>query len=112
MPRKLSDLEPHWVGLPYWSEQSPPFYIGVSFLCPHCDHSPCPTCGAHRGKRLAVKFWPPIDPGNLIDKITHPDHSGFHKHVSGDTFDTLTLAPSVGLEPHWHGNITNGVLSP
>lgn len=109
---RLADLAPHWIQLSQWSNAGAPFYIGVSFLCPHCDHSPCPTCGAQRGKRLAVKFWPPIDPESWNDRITPIPHDGFHQRVSGETFDTLTLAPSVGLEPHWHGHITNGEMSP
>lgn len=36
----------------------------------------------------------------------------FHKRVSGDNFDTLTLEPSIGFELHWHGRITNGELVP
>jgi len=30
----------------------------------------------------------------------------------GETFDTLTIIPSIGLDLHWHGTITNGVLAP
>jgi hypothetical protein len=107
---RLIDLRPKWIEPMQWSDQSPPFYIGVSFLCPHCDHSDCPTCGHVRGKRLAVSFWPPIDPQGIEGKITEIPHDGFHRRVSGDTFETLSLAPSVGLDPHWHGYITNGVL--
>lgn len=108
MSRRLIDLAPHWIGISKDSEIK--FYIGVSFLCPHCDHTPCPTCGSHRGKRLAVSFWPPIDPDNWLPRITEIPHGNFHQRVSGETFETLTLAPSVGLDPHWHGTITNGIL--
>jgi hypothetical protein len=101
-----------WVQPAQWSEQVEPFYIGVSFLCPHCDHTDCPECGAHRGKRLAVRFWPPIDPGSWEPRVTPIPHVGFHTRVSGDTFEALTLSPSVGLDPHWHGHIVNGVLKP
>jgi hypothetical protein len=107
---RLTDLAPHWVQPMHWADLSPPFYIGVSFLCPHCDHTPCPTCGAQRGRRLAVKFWPPVDPDGVLARITEIPHADFHRRVSGDTFDTLTIEPSIGFDPHWHGRITNGGL--
>lgn len=95
-------------------------YIGVSFLCPHCTHSPCPTCGAQRGKRIAVSFWPPIIPQDqeyfdVVQKsVDSIPHEHFHKRVSGETFETLTLNPSIGFDEirHWHGRITNGECSP
>jgi hypothetical protein len=107
---KLPDLAPHWIGLPNMAD-GVKFYIGVSFLCPHCDHSVCPTCGAARGKRLAVSFWPPIDPDGWEPRIIAIPHAHFHRRIGGDTFETLTLEPSVGLDPHWHGRITNGRLT-
>lgn len=110
MSTKLTNLAPHWIQPSNWS--AGPFYIGVSFLCPHCDHTPCPTCGAQRGKRLAFSFWPPIDPEGWEARGTPIPHDGFHRRISGETFDTLTIKPSIGLDPHWHGNIENGVLTP
>jgi hypothetical protein len=109
---RLADFAPHWIQPAQWSDQASPFYIGVSFLCPHCEHTKCPTCGTQRGKRIAFSFWPPIDPDGLLGRITEMLHAGFHHRVSGDTFDTLTIAPSIGFDPHWHGHITNGELSP
>lgn len=109
---RLTDLSPHWVQPAYWADGAAPFYIGVSFLCPHCDHTNCPTCGAVRGKRLAVNFWPPIDPEKWLERITEIPHVGFHQRINGDTFDTLTLSPNIGLSPHWHGTIINGELQP
>jgi len=110
---RLADLAPHWVQPSQWAAASPPFYIGVSFLCPHCEHTPCPTCGTQRGKRLAFSFWPPIDPEQVLGRMfkDYP-HNGFHKRVSGETFGTLTISPSIGLDPHWHGNLINGELLP
>lgn len=105
---RLTDLEPHWIQPSQWSEQSPPFYIGVSFLHPDLVRGPCPTCGAPRDRRLAVKFWPPIDPTGVEAKITPIPHDGFHTRVSGNDFASLTISPSIGLDPIWHGNITDG----
>jgi hypothetical protein len=111
---KLTDLQPHWIQPQQWSEQGPKFYVGVSFLCPHCVHTPCPTCGAQRGKRLAVNFWPPIDPTDALGRLfEYPEPSNAHKRVAGDTFTELTLEPSIGFDSsgHWHGRITKGEIT-
>lgn len=108
---RLTDLAPRWVNMP----QAAPgvrFYIGVSFLCPTDDHGSCPTCGHQRGRRLAFSFWPPIDPDNLLGRGIEYPHDNFHTRVSGETFDTLTITPSIGLDPVWHGNITAGEITP
>jgi len=116
---KLVDLSPKWLVLPN-AVDGVRFYVGVSFLCPHCEHTPCPTCGHQRGRRLAFYFFPPIDPDNLIGRYGPewwPENGRGrkeHRRESGDTFDTLTISPSVGFEQigHWHGTITNGLLNP
>jgi hypothetical protein len=110
---KLSTLEPRWITLSQWASDDP-FYIGVSFLCPHCKVGPCPTCGKDQGHRLAVNFWPPIDPKQLMGRVFDPiPDNGGHRRVSGETFDTLTLMPSIGFDnpPHFHGTITNGEVT-
>lgn len=106
---RLIDLSPHWIGLNNWATPDP-FYIGVSFLCPHCLALSLPEHGPMRVRRLAVSFWPPIDPANWMGRIMPIPHDKFHQRVSGETFETLTLEPSVGLDPHWHGRITNGEM--
>lgn len=97
---RLVDFNPHWITL---NNSIVPFYFGVSFMCPCC-----------RGRRIAVKFWPPVDPDNWNDRITPVPHEGFHSRVSGETFDTLTIVPSIGFEQigHWHGCLTNGEIQP
>ena len=110
---KLIDLKPHWIGLENWKSPSK-FYVGVSFLCPHCAPKMCPTCGhLPDHKRLAVYFWPPIDPDGLLGSMFNLPHNGGHVRT-GDTFETLTLSPSIGFDSigHWHGNITNGDCQP
>lgn len=104
----LRDLAPRWVaqfGAPADAKQ------GISFLCPHC-----------RTQRLATFFSPPIagpcadikqvhrdqsEPGHLAD-----EHVGriIWTRVSGDTFDDLTLTPSIDASAWgcWHGHVTNG----
>lgn len=118
MSARLVDLEPHWILLPNWSPQSPGFYIGVSFLCPcpKCMTNACVTCG-HKpeARRLAVNFWPPVDTAGLLGKMFDlPDSYKQAHQRTGDTFETLSLLPSVGFEKigHWHGTINQGVLTP
>jgi hypothetical protein len=110
---KLSALQPKWIGVHNW-ESTAPFYQGVSFLCPHCAIGPCPTCGKPRDYRLTVMFWPPIDPERVATMFAIPiPDNGEHRRDSGDTFDTLTLSPSIGFDnpPHFHGFIKNGEVT-
>lgn len=104
----LIDLEPRWCaqfGAPEDAKQ------GVSFQCPHC-----------KAVRLAIFFANPICSNPAADlKQVHRDqayegHLGDH-HIggiawqrSGETFETLTLSPSVDASSfgHWHGWIQNG----
>ena len=105
---KLTDLEPRWVELNNWASPSK-FYIGVSFLCPHCPVD-APLHGPNRRRRLAVKFWPPIDPDGLMGRMFNLERTDEHARESGESFDTLTIEPSIGFDSigHWHGRITNG----
>lgn len=108
---KLIELEPRWVaeyGAPDDAKQ------GVSFLCPHC-----------RIVKLAVFFSPTIcgRPPVDIDAFHKARWDEAHAHledhhvgatiwtrVSGETFDDLTLSPSIDASKWgcWHGFITNG----
>lgn len=96
---KFIELNPRWIGPPLWSTDDP-YYIGVRFSCPHC------------GKAIAVFFDPPIDPNRLAEKYgwTHTGAPDFRPRWRryGDSFETLTLSPSIDVSGHWHGNITNG----
>lgn len=112
---RLAGLKPHWITPNNWADAT--FYVGVSFLCPHCPVD-APEHGPGRRRRLAVMFYPPIDPTGLQTKYGGeawwPKRAGDHQRVSGETFDTLSLFPSVGFDSiaHWHGNITNGECLP
>lgn len=107
---RLINLSPKWVDYPRWAEGKEwEFHIGVSFLCPHCDPS-LPLHGENRRRRLAVLFWPPVDPNNLLGRVFElPDNNG-HRRISGEAIDNLTLSPSVSFEGigHWHGYLTEG----
>ncbi len=104
---RLIDLQPRWVTLHGWAATSQ-FIVGITFLCPHCKNT-----------RLGVGFYPPIDRDNVALSFMTPwikEHTPV-KPVwdrAGDTFETLTLSPSinadgqVGVIGHWHGLIQNG----
>lgn len=109
---RLADFAPRWVMPGNWDFATAPLYIGVSFLCPHCDPA-LPEHGQSRRQRIVAMFYPPIDPRGLQAKYGPgwwPKRPNDHQRVSGETFDTLTLAPSIGFESigHWHGTINNG----
>lgn len=107
---KLTELHPKWITLNGWVPEDA-FYRGVSFLCPRCPRNPCPTCGHDGTHRYAVMFWPPIDPAGWMARMAAALPQEGHKRVSGDTFDTLTLEPSIGFDPHWHGHIVGGEVT-
>ena len=96
---ELTKLNPRWVGLHNWCSDSV-FNIGISFDSPIT------------GKRLAVLFKPAIDPDRLMVKNQWGDYFPQSKKWEriGDTFETLTLKPSLDFSNHgeWHGVIANG----
>ena len=112
---KLSQLRPKWITLANWADPTIPYYTGVSFDCPHCELDPCPHCGKEQKTRLAITFWPHIDPTNIAKIFAVPVRRdpGNHDRVSGETFDTLTIDPSIGFDnpPHFHGHIINGEVT-
>jgi hypothetical protein len=92
---KLADLNPRWFGVDG-------LVVGVSFDCPCC-------AGA---TRLAVPFeptfaFPGVEPHGEGHTYLQPDP---HWKRAGDSFDNLTLTPSVDASKHghWHGSIANG----
>lgn len=101
---RLADLNPGWVGAGgegIWDRNGNPVPkrdgIGVSFDCP------CGACGV----RGFVAFENPLDGGPPL----HGERARWQR--TGETFETLTLRPSI-LRSHdkggcgWHGFITNG----
>ncbi|MFI5296538.1 MAG: DUF6527 family protein [Polyangiales bacterium] len=97
---RLTDLSPRWVGV---SDPTPRRRLGVTFDCPHC-----------RTTRLGVFFANPLDGGERY--VDPPPTNGAppiarkHWQRTGETFETLTLTPSIdaSADGHWHGHITNG----
>lgn len=107
---RLTELAPSWIG---YSDTG--VILGLSFKCPHC-----------LTQRLAVAFANPIDPKGWAENLRERYgpcniepmrtlNDGATWQRAGDTFDTLSLVPSVDCSKtgHWHGNIINGeIISP
>lgn len=103
---KLTDLSPHWMVLREGGD-----IVGITFRCPHCP-------AGERGETtyLGVKFTAVIDRDGLdIDEKGWPEYMVQHPsdHFwtrTGDTFDALTLSPSIDASGvgHWHGFISAG----
>lgn len=100
---RLVDLSPNWVGAGgegISDAQGNPVPerhgVGITFCCPGCSDE------AH--KWCFVPFSNPLDGG--------PQHELQGWQRTGDTFETLTLTPSIQrLEGcKWHGFITNGEI--
>lgn len=99
---RLSDLEPRWAldadiivcGTVVHDEHRQG--MGLTFLCPHC-----------RATRLGVFIANPVDGGPPSD-----DASQLWTRVSGDSFENLTLSPSIDVSKsgHWHGHIRAGAI--
>lgn len=97
---RLTDLSPAWVGTLDGRHGT-----GVSFDCPCCRT----RGGADRiVRRIHVMFVEPLDGGAPVRS-----HGPLWKRI-GESFETLTLTPSVDAssDGHWHGHVTNGEASP
>jgi hypothetical protein len=98
---KLTELNPKWIGVGHEPDM---VIFGIRFDCPHC-----------REQRLAVMFTPFIDPKGWIQKFggEFPLPGQLKWNRVGDTFETLSLAPSVNTEfhGHWHGFIQSGEVT-
>lgn len=85
--------------------------MGVNFWCPHCADVDLPTLLAQLAKSntsfhiISIAFENPLDGGP-------PAPGRLHWKRTGDTFETLTLAPSVDASrthpQGWHGFVING----
>lgn len=103
---RLAELEPSFFGAGgsgiTRDGQPVPERHGVGLMC----RCPCGQCDPETGW-LAVDFENPLDGGPRIES------AGPHWQRTGDTFDTLTLNPSILRSREkggcgWHGWIRDG----
>lgn len=95
-PRKLVDLHPAWGGGVF--DGVARRGISLQFACP-CLAESCPW------GTISVWF------ANALDGL--PTLVGGPRtrwQRTGDTFETLTLSPSIHCVGHWHGWLKDGVL--
>ena len=112
---RLTDLDPHWIGVEQ-GEIHAGVHYGITFLCPHC-----------RTTRIGVMFDKPLDPlgwekqmkarygeNNFILEPLRITNDGKLWARTGDSFDTLSLQPSINCAAsgHWHGFVTAGEVTP
>ena len=108
---RLVDLNPHWLGHggegvlrlnAVGAYEPTPRREGVGVLLD------CPCGNRDEGHQLYVPFENPLDGGPGI----HREGSVWQR--TGDTFDALTLTPSIlRMDPggcRWHGYITDGAI--
>lgn len=100
----LTDLEPRWL-------EKDGRRVGLTFFCPCCltDRLTCffePT-----PFRQQVQMMIPIAGKDLGDRVNWvPSKADFAWTKTGDTFDNLTVSPSIDASAakHWHGFIQGG----
>lgn len=104
---RLVELNPKWITLSGWASPSL-FAVGLLFDCPHCG-----------ARRLGVNFDVPVDPDGLRGRMFEFDAQRVAAAAgrlvwqrTGETFDTMTLNPSIDVEGHWHGSIVSGEMRP
>lgn len=90
---KLENLNPKWV-TDAWGHHSDAKF-GITFKCPHCS------------KRLGVMFKNPIGETNQ-DALWAIPIASLKWDRKGETFESLSLSPSIDVKGHWHGYIRNG----
>lgn len=117
---KLLDLDPRWVSISRWDDangtqhyyDNPPRVGGITFDCPvHTERCTCCHQRLQKSHRLAVWFTNPVDGQPPQFGIAHLWQR------DGDSFETLTLSPSIDASQHvvdgvvcWHGSIKNGEI--
>lgn len=106
---RLTELDPKWMVLRQGGD-----VVGITFRCPHCP-------AGERGETtfLGVMFAALIDRDGLdVEERDWPTYMAQHpeRHYwqrSGETFEVLTLSPSVDCSSvgHWHGFIQAGEVT-
>lgn len=89
---RLTDFAPRWINA---GDRKG---VGVSFEC----------MTGHCGGRIRVLFANPLDGGPPLADDEQHGGGPYRWHRTGETFDTLSLSPSVDADVCGHFTITNG----
>lgn len=109
---KLVDLDPRWVGAggegvsnADGTPATPRHGVGLSFRCPCGTHAPD---RAFETDRVIILLENPLDGLGRFDATLE----GHYWTRVGDTFETLTLTPSIQRVGGcgWHGFVTAGEI--
>lgn len=100
---RLNELNPKWIALKENGDA-----IGVTFLCPHCRQV---HVGVYFAQPVDIDGVLGIDPSLPLFIAQHPENLYWQRN--GDTFEALTLTPSIDTSQHghWHGFVTNGEVT-
>lgn len=109
-PKKLVDLRPKWLsdsnnpGSEKW---------GIEFDCPcgtppatcDCGQPDCPAIDSPgcQFSRVSIMFSNPVN-----GPVSRWGREKWKR--KGETFEDLSLVPSINAVGHWHGWLTNGEL--
>lgn len=95
---RLTELDPNW-----WTIAEGRTGMGITFLCPHCR-----ALNSESTQYLGIWFANPVDggPPAPIDLVPNPRWKR-----TDDTFETITIEPSINASDHWHGFIINGEVT-
>ena len=113
---RLTELEPRWIA----DYDAPPdAKQGVSFLCPCCKTTrigawfDTPVCGNPDADPVKFQHTRAMGEESALNHPEWDTHLGrVLWHRTGDTFETLSLSPSIDCSKwgHWHGYVTNGEI--
>lgn len=100
----LTRLDPTWI-------RRDGRIVGVRFKCPTCSRWGANFEGIHS---VGVLFTNPPDGGPALpnDETIASNNDGQRWTRTGDTFESLTLTPSIdGGEGEWHGYVQAGIVT-
>ena len=104
-PRRLVDLNPKWVKLHGREE-----VYGIRYDCP-CG-KPGSLGEENNDAVCPMGGWSVVPTKkNFLGLPTCADSLNRGWETTGDSFENITLAPSIHHVGHWHGWLQNGVLT-
>lgn len=100
---RLTELNPKWIALKEGGD-----VVGITFMCPHCREV---HVGAWFAEPMDMDGVTGIDPEIETFFGKHPEDKRWNR--TGDTYETLTLTPSIDTSAHghWHGFLTGGAIT-